>query len=250
MAPDWLDDHQLDWGAWTQAARLQVGAAQRDYIVVLPPDYDPNTAYPVHIVFHAWTGNMDNAYGQRVENRWGEPVIAIAPQGQPVQGGGYGWEWWETTSIDYDFIDALIEDLGDHACVDNERIFASGTSNGAYMAQMVACLTGYIRGVGASAGGMPIAAAACAKPTTAFLVHGQADTVVPISEGIGARDRWLSINGCSEATQIAIDGQCDHYGDCTSGNDVYWCQHAGDHTEAAFNTLGLSEPMISIFESL
>jgi poly(3-hydroxybutyrate) depolymerase len=250
LAGDWLFDYQLEWGAWTQATSITVNGQQRSYIVVLPPGYDPNVAYPVHMILHAWTGTMDQGYGHRVENQWSEPMIAVAPQGQPVQGGGYGWEWWETDSRDYAFIDALIHDLGDHVCVDNERLFVTGTSNGGYMANMLGGLTGYFRGVAASAGGMPIAPSACQTPTTAFLMHGSADTVVPLSEGVGARDRWLMINGCSNTTQSAVGGACNLYSDCSSGDSVYWCQHGGGHAGSDPNALGLSQPMVDIFQAL
>lgn len=250
VSNSWLYEHQLNWGALATAATVQVEGVAREFIVQLPPNYDPGTPYPLHIVFHAWTGNMDNAHGQRVENRWDEPVIAIAPQGQPVQGSGYGWEWWETDSIDYALVDALVEDVGQNLCVDNERIFTSGTSNGAYMAQMVACLTGYVRGVAGSAGGMPVPAQDCRAPVTAFLMHGSADTVVPISEGETARENWLDLNGCSSSSTRTADNRCDHYGDCSSGSDVYWCQHGGGHPGADPNALGLSEAMIDVFQSL
>jgi polyhydroxybutyrate depolymerase len=167
-----------------------------------------------------------------------------------VQGGGYGWEWWETDSIDYDFFEAMMEDLGSHACVDNRRVFASGTSNGAYFAEMVGCLHGdWIAGVGASAGGMPVNPAACASPATAFLMHGTMDTVVPISEGIEGRDAWLQINGCSATTEDAGQG-CVRYPDCSTGHTVVWCQHGGGHPGADPNALGLSEAMIDEFQAL
>jgi poly(3-hydroxybutyrate) depolymerase len=249
--PDgWLSPYQLHWGAYATASSMVVSGSQRQFIVTLPPNYDPNTAYPMHIVFHAWTSNMDNGYGKRVENRWDEPVIAVAPQGQPVQGDGYGWEWWETDSIDYEFVDALVDEVGANVCVDNRRIFTSGTSNGGYMAQMVACLTGYVKGVGASAGGMPVPPSNCVAPVGAFLMHGNADTVVPISEGTTARDAWLERNGCSDSSTPAVEGRCDHYSDCSSGAEVYWCEHDGAHPGAEPNALGLSEPMIDLFQSM
>lgn len=246
----WLSDYSLDQGGQTQVAEVQVGGTQRPYIVGLPEDYDPDHAYPVHIVFHALTGTMDHAYGLKVEDRWDEPVIVLAPQGQPYHSGGHSWSWSDAEGPDHQYVQAMIEAVGQHACIDTERVFASGTSNGAYMANAVACVSGLVRGMGASAGGMPISATSCVKPTTAFLMHGTADTVVPLSQGIAARDKWLTINGCSDTSKPAVDDRCDHYSNCQTGAEVYWCVHDGAHPDSNPNSLGFSEPMISIFESL
>jgi poly(3-hydroxybutyrate) depolymerase len=118
------------------------------------------------------------------------------------------------------------------------------------MAEMIACLTGYVKGVGASAGGMPVPASNCINPVTAFIMHGSADTTVPISEGETARDTFLQLNGCSNSSVRTSDDRCDHYNECSSGQDVYWCQHSGGHPGADPNALGLSEAMMDVFQAI
>jgi polyhydroxybutyrate depolymerase len=249
LDPNWLSNYQLEFGGTTQATSLPVSGAQRDFIVALPDNYDPNVAYPIHFVFHAWRADMDGAHGQHPENGWNEPIIAVAPRGQAVQGGGYGWEWWETSGADYAFFDAMLADIGEHACVDNQRIFLQGHSNGAYFAQMLACLRGdFVRGVASSSGAMPIDAAACQGPVGAFLINGTADTVVPIAEARGARDRWLTLNGCANTTQPHGD-QCVQYDDCSSA-PVVWCEHPGGHPESGPWSLGLTQVVIDLLQSL
>ncbi len=259
LAPGWLMPYTVSWGATTQSARISAGGVSRDYIVQLPRDYDPNHVYPLQITFHAWGSDMDSGFGENPEQRWPEPVIAIAPRGQPIQGGGHGWQWWEPepSNRDYDFMQALLVELSQRLCIDMDRIFLQGTSNGGYFAQALSCRYGEeIRATAVSASGIQLGdiglppPGTCLAPRPQFLIHGRADTVVPIAAGQAMRNVWLSLNGCNATTTPLGVGECVRYNECTSGQPVVWCTHPGGHSPGAPEAVGLAEAVAAFFAEL
>jgi poly(3-hydroxybutyrate) depolymerase len=68
-------------------------------------------------------------------------------------------------SVEWPFYEALIDKLKASLCYDENRVFASGNSSGAWLANELACkysgnTAGYaIRGIAVNAGGLPAAAA-------------------------------------------------------------------------------------------
>jgi poly(3-hydroxybutyrate) depolymerase len=93
------------------------------------------------------------------------------------------------------------------------------------------------RAIGSMAGSLFGGGRNClGKPIAAWITHGDADTVVPISGDITARDMIIANNGCDTANTSTVtltdrtygEVTCTVYDQCTAGNyPVVWCPVAG-----------------------
>ena len=96
---------------------------------------------------------------------------------------------WDSTvgSPDVQYIDQLLDQLEATVCVDTNRVYVAGLSNGAFMTSILACdLSDRIAAV--SAGGRHPGARRLRpdRPVPVIAFHGTADTFVPYTGGLGS----------------------------------------------------------------
>lgn len=122
---------------------ISVNGKNRQYIVAVPDNYNPNTAYKLIFGFHWVGGTMtDVATGQTVNrDTWAyyglkrlanNTAIFIAPQGLNNGWGNSGGE-------DITFVDSIINAVSAGLCVDEKQLFSVGFSYGASMTYAIAC---------------------------------------------------------------------------------------------------------------
>ena len=155
--------------------------------------------------------------------------------------GSIDYAWTNTDGRDIAFTKAMVDWVESEFCVDEARIFSTGLSYGGIMSETVACeMSDVFRAIGSIAGSLFDSPKNCGSlPIAAWITHGDADTIVPISGDITARDRILSANGCdtTHTQSIALvdtmsnpdtDVTCTVYNQCKSGNyPVVWCPVTG-----------------------
>jgi poly(3-hydroxybutyrate) depolymerase len=213
---------------------IEVDGTDRTFILRLPSNYDPNT--PTPLVF-AWHGLGGSAAGAQlyfgIDAQIGDAAIIAYPDALPLEsmGGSTGWEL-EESGRDVAFFDAMVDTLTEGLCIDSERIFSTGHSFGGYMSNTLGCFrSDVLRAIAPVAGGGPFGS--CNGSVAAWLTHGEADSVVPLSQGEGSRDHWLSANGCQSTTEPTAPAGCEAYEGC--GEDtVIWCPHPGGHEWPSF----------------
>lgn len=202
---------------------IDVGEVQRNYIIEIPDDYDPDTPYPIAFGFHGRGGDSVSAQNSHnLFEHFGGQAIVVYPE-KPVD------VLWNIAGDgdDIAFVMELAQEIGFEMCFDLDRVFAYGYSSGASMAQALGCHRGdFFRGIGAASGWAP-SIGLCQGPITAFMSHGETDTTVPFNQGVSARDGWLQLNGCSETTTPAAYEGCVSYEGCE--NPVMWCTFDGGH---------------------
>ena len=247
MQTDWFAPYTASWGGETHRATVDVGGTEREYIIEFPDPYDPNTPYPFVIGFHGFGGTMDNIFGQQLGREFDNQAIVVYPQGL---GATSGWSY-APSSPDIDMFDAILEQVENELCVDRTRIFTWGFSAGGYFTNVLACVRGdVIDGSSPVAAGMPLASLDCVGPVPQFIAHGDADTVVSVAQGQGARDIWLNLNGCSDTTvPHETESECVRYEDCESGDPVVWCELAGVG-HGVHQDMGMEAPAIAFLRSL
>lgn len=204
---------------------IMVNGRSRHYQLYVPPGYDPSTPLRLVFTFHGLggDGNQIRAYLSLENDSAGEALI-VYPDGRVLPGQGTtGWE-----EADLDFFDAMRAEISANYCVDPSRIFATGHSFGAYMTDTLGCRRGQVLRAVASVSGGTLGGA-CQRPLPAWLAHGDNDPTVPQSEGIAARDHWISTNGCSSSSQATTPAGCVSYSGCPSDAPVVWCSFAGGH---------------------
>lgn len=216
------------------ATDLLVDDKERTFVLSLPNDYDIAHPHPLVFAWHGLGGSGPLAktyFGLQFVA--GNEAIIVYPSALPQAnfGGQPGWDLFPT-GYDFAFFDAMLAHLLDGLCVDTSRVFATGHSFGGYMSNALGCHRASVLSAIAPVAGGPPSFGTCKGPVAAWLTHGSADDVVPLSEGTGARDTWLNMNGCSETAAATEPSPCVAYEGCE--RDVHWCEHTGGHEWPSF----------------
>jgi polyhydroxybutyrate depolymerase len=133
------------------------------------------------------------------------------------------------------YFDQVMASVEDTYCIDKGKIFAAGTSSGAWLSNYLACARGnVIRGTAADSGGLQFAHGTCTGGAAVMEFPGDSTTTKD-QEGneIGvaaARDTFIKLNGCSTTpTTMSFDkaNNCQVYGGCSS--PVVWCDVGAAH---------------------
>ncbi len=224
---------------------IEVNGTSRTYVLVVPDGLDGVAPVPLILGFHGFNGTGTSA-SQYFGLTGVEQAVYAYPQALPLPGqnGGVGWDM-EADGVDVAFIDALIDKLEAEHCLDSSRVFAAGHSHGASFSNHLGCYRpDTFRAIAPVAGGGPWAGP-CTGAVSAMLIHGAADTDVPIDNGLGSRDHWLEANGCAGAASTPTDpAPCASYTGCAE--PVLWCEHAGGHEWPSFAGAGIRGFFLSL----
>jgi polyhydroxybutyrate depolymerase len=233
----------------TTVATLRHDAVERAFRVHVPPGYDGRSATPLVLVFHGGGGSAEqielrSSRMNEIADR--EGFLAVYPDGTGTfrtwnAGGCCGSAVRERVD-DVGFVGALIDHLEATLCVDADRVYATGMSNGAMLAHRLACELPDRFAAIAPVAGLEMAPSCPTSGRVAVMqIHGSADGFVPWEGGVGCgpsgvsypsvpevMSRWRTRNGCAEtASPFAMegDGTCTRYDDCDA--DVVLCRIEG-----------------------
>lgn len=187
-----------------------------------PPSYDGTTPVPVVLAYHA-AGNPNTQLKERYEDDLADKYLVLYPKSD-----GNGW-----TDGDLPKVDAMFNTLTNDACIDENRVFATGHSSGSQfiVQQLCAGETRY-RAVA------PVASSKYCDSwgaVPALVIHGIGDQerswdpngeedIVPFrtSNGCEATSTDYPVDSCmSGSTQV--DPGCVEFSGC--GAQTIWCQH-------------------------
>jgi len=197
---------------------------ERTYTLVVPDRYGPQTPYPLVFVLHGSGGNGAGARAQTdLEKVAGGRAIFVYPD---AIGGNWDLNAPAATNVDVALFDAVSLIVTNALCVDTRRVFVTGFSNGAYMANQLGCRRGArIRGIVTHAGGGPYEmqgtyddqgnlVCSGGKAVAALIVHGTSDSTVAVSEGQKSIDHWSRVNRCSGGSSSALVPPCVALASC------------------------------------
>ncbi|MCH2109079.1 MAG: prolyl oligopeptidase family serine peptidase [Polyangiaceae bacterium] len=246
-------------GAYTMIAANK----ERAYRIDVPANYDSSQEYRLIFVFHGLGGSAQGTAGSggyRYQGVWNQmdddSTIFVAPQGLPTEStlsSSPQPGWPDDNGEDVAFIRALLDELEQAYCVDEERIYATGISYGGIMSNRLGCEMGDkfraiapIMGSGpdgwwsgdrfnpTASCAMKYETAYCVGQVAAWITHGSADTIVKYCQGERSRDSWMDRNDCaSNGTTNATTG-CVEYS-CDEGYPVVWCPTNLGHTSPSFS---------------
>ncbi len=215
---------------------LSVTAAgkARTYVRSLPAAYDAARAYPLVFVFHS--GGRTGASARDYFGFAGiaeDKAVFVYPDG--IEGE------WDLDSpagknADIAFFDAILAETLSTLCVDSTRVFATGSSMGAYFTNQLGCRRGSkLRAIAPHEGSGPYDVDSAydeaghlkcpESPVAAMVFHGENDTSVKLEDGKATRDHWVWANGCKGAPAPTSPSPCVAYQGCTK--PVLWCQIPG-----------------------
>lgn len=206
---------------------IRFAGAERTYLVHVPASYSGDDRVPVVFSFH---GHGSNAAAQLayadlrpIAEREGFLVVAPNGQGSPPHFTLLGAT--ETAADDVLFAVALLDQLGKEFCIDEDRVFATGMSNGGALSAVLACRAAdRFAAAGAVAAVVYIPpcqtkATPAATPAPIVAMMGDADPVVPFAGG--------RVNCCGNPTIPATEVTMASFGE-RSGCDGFVDERIGE----------------------
>jgi polyhydroxybutyrate depolymerase len=234
------------------------GLARR-YLTHIPYSYDGKTKMPVIIAFHGGGANpelIDKEFGGMNAKADKEGFIAVYPYGHKcIDVPGKNMYCWNADSLfrlefvnynidDLGFVSAMIEKLSQDFSIDKSRVYATGASNGAWMAYAAACgLSDKIAAIAPVAGGLALESCAPSRPVSIIHFHGTADPGWPYYGGGSCwtdsirppisktLSKWRDINQCSvsNSTYQKGDAGCETFS-CNNSEITFCTIKDGGHT--------------------
>lgn len=248
----------------------------RTYHVYVPSTYDNSKPVPMHVTYHGLNAPCilpGGTYWNLKKEAEKRGYILVAPCGSLGDGGlgphgiipvSMGNAWNSGTCCgfkqnsptdDFAFTRTIVEQVREKLCVDNEKIWASGFSNGAMMAEVMACkandifravasVSGVVELQPGNMGGLKTCDEAVlnnTKRTAVLNVHGDLDPMVPWQSdpiagfpSIPADFKaWGERSGCkSGPAQVYQKGKytIQRYSECTGDAQIDVVKnHGGSH---------------------
>ncbi|MET1039052.1 MAG: PHB depolymerase family esterase [Aeromicrobium sp.] len=222
--------------AGTTTQTIESGGREREYLLHVPADYDGTTPTPVVMMFHGLGGDPETVVDatDMATRADADDTILVVPlgRGKPAQ-----WSFREPVTdprSDLAFVHRLARHVQRTGCIDADKMFAAGFSNGSALTLALACDGSTAFAAYAAVAG-PYYEPECdeAPPASIIYFHGTADTTVPFSgaETVIGRlppvndtmSKWATRGRCPSAgATTTADDDVHHFAwrDCTGGTDV------------------------------
>lgn len=229
---------------------LRAGELDRTYILRIPPQHDGTNRLPVVLNLHGFGSNARNqaAYSRVPQKADDAGFILVTPDGA---GTPQQWNNLQLPALpdDVAFISDLLDHLESTLCIDPDRVYAAGISNGSAFAQRLACLLpDRIAGVAAVAAFVYPVVCDGKAPVLIVAFHGTADACVPYEGGVTtcgrgnlpvpavetSAENWARHNGCDPVpadSQVTEHVRSIAYSDCDDNTAVVlYAVEGGGHT--------------------
>ena len=208
--------------------------------VHVPPDYSGTELTPLVLNFHGLGSNATQQafFSDMNPSADAEGFIVAYPEGLLNRDDKRSWNAGplccsdDPTRDDVGFVRALLDELASLACIDPERRYATGMSNGAFMSYRLGCeASDLFAAIAPVAGALGLDTGDCApeRPLPMWAIHGTIDEKVPYDAALASAELWAEQNGCSgEASESFQNGvvSCLSW-DCPSDAPVVFCTAEG-----------------------
>ncbi len=207
----------------------------RSYRVFFPEVPMPG-AMPVVMLFHELNGS---AAGVEAESGFVDVArengfLLVVPEGSGLPKGWFASNRVPFVVDDVEFVSTVLDQVAEDFCIDEQRVYAAGMSNGAFMASMLACkLSDRVAAI-APVAGVSFPKTTCGEPVPVLAMHGTNDRTVPFEDGRmfqifsydGARagvTGWAGHNDCrvQQEPHAERDGwSLERFDDCSGGAET------------------------------
>lgn len=244
-----------------QQMSVTVDGKKRTFLLHIPDAYKGDKPVPLVVDYHPVMGNGEGQYNGTTYKSQTDPegVISLYPDGTKSADSrkmGPGWNVGPCCSDDDDvkFSRAMIDAVKEIACIDPQRIYATGFSMGGGMSNHVACFMSDVFAAVAPAG-MDLNTTNSAKcnperPISVINFRGTNDGTCRYQGGdsgfndglnfLGAEGTfrfWAEKNGCTGSPSKNSDN-CDEYSNCRDGVKVVLCTKQGGGHEQGNGKVG------------
>lgn len=219
--------------AQPELMKWTVDGVEREALVAAPQN-PPAAGTPIVFVFHGHGGNMHNAARSfHLEELWPEAIV-VYPQGLPTpsridpQGKRSGWQSSAGAQQDRDLklFDTILSSLKKKWPVDENRIYATGHSNGAIFTYLLwSTHPDLFAAVAPSSA--PKGRIELTKPLPTFHIAGEQDRIAPFALQQATINQVRRLNGCADKGTEWAAG-CTLY-PSESGTPLVTLIHPGGH---------------------
>ena len=245
---------------------IQHDGRERLYYLYLPPLYEASRKYPLLLLLHGGGGSANKMVNFTGFDKLAKDVglIIVCPDGVDRHWNDgreeTGHRAEKEQVDDVGFVRKILDTLDLELSIDNQRVFASGISNGAMMSYRLALeLPDRIAAIGAVVGALPepfLQRVWQGRPVPAIIINGTSDPLVPFSGGdVGSNRKklgrvvsvpdtvafWAQRNQCMDkprVTDLPLNGMKSGltvkktiYANCRDGADIeFYAVIGGGHT--------------------
>jgi polyhydroxybutyrate depolymerase len=238
---------------------LQHDGRSRTYMLHVPSGVTGTE--PVALIFDLHGAGGDGLQQQRMSG-WEavadrEGLLVVYPDGVD----GY-WNVDDTCCgtagaeqiDDVGLIRAIVDQLSGQACIDAQRIYVSGFSNGGGLAHRMGCdAADLIAAIAPVATDLRTQPCVPVRPISMMEVRGMSDSLEPYEGGVvgppggqyvspgaqGSLQLWADINQCA-GTPTTIEQYCESYTECGDGVETDLCSLPGVDHGSYNNSLGFA----------
>ncbi len=188
---------------------MMIAGVERTFYLHIPPTYQPGVPMPLVFNIHGRTDTAEHQQEMTQMNTKADEsgFIVVAPQAEDNPPTWWGAVPGTTGAPDLTFFAAMLDNLQDELSIDPARIYATGFSNGASMANRLACAFSDVFAAVAPVSGGHVGYYKCeaAQPISVLALHGLEDTIIPfegnennplVHDWMGA---WAQRNVCDIA---------------------------------------------------
>jgi polyhydroxybutyrate depolymerase len=226
------EDADCSLAAGSGVETIEVAGRARRYHIAVGSR--ATAAAPLVFVWHGWGGTAGDMLRVFDPARIWRDAIVVAPEGLPRRCPGLspmsqpGWQiaLGEFEDRDLQLFDAIVELLRRRGCIDPQRVYSTGFSNGGFFSNLLGCQRGEVVAAIAPVSGGGPREGGCSGPVPVMITHGSADDVVSYREGERSFRRWLRQNACGEAGDASATA-CIAAQDCE--RDTRFCSFRGGH---------------------
>jgi polyhydroxybutyrate depolymerase len=160
------------------------GGEERWYLRHLPPRYDGTEPLPLVIDIHGYSEGAEIHVMHSQMGEFGDEqgFVTLTPQGRGEV------PFWDTApdGVDVAFIGDLLDHAEETLCLDPNRVYVTGLSNGAMMTSVVACVFAErIAAAAPVAGVAEVGDCTAERPVPVVSFHGTEDPFLDYEGGFG-----------------------------------------------------------------
>ena len=230
-------------GASAEVLSWEVDGETREAIVYAPAGSRDDERVPVVLAFHGRGDNMQNFQHTNVHMAWPEAIVVYF-QGLQTRGRLTGWQVERDDDVNRDLklVDEALTSLRSTYNVDDDRIYATGFSNGGMFTYLLWAERPGVFAAYAPVAGRLSPSVRPTQPRPLFHVAGERDRQVSFSDQEAAIEVAIKVNGVGASTTSCGDG-CAVYGSTGTLAPVMTWIHSGGHVYPR----GTSERIVSFF---
>ncbi|MBI5488159.1 MAG: prolyl oligopeptidase family serine peptidase [Deltaproteobacteria bacterium] len=202
----------------------------RGYIVHVPDSYAPATPAALVLNLHGFmSANWQQVlFSDMNTTSDREGFVVVYPDGvaSSWNAGSCCGTAASTGVDDVGFLRAVVAEVSARLCIDRRRVYATGMSNGGYMAHRLGCeASDVFAAVAPVSGALGVPGCTSSRPMPVIAFHGLQDPLVWYEDGRAAIDRWVRHDGCTgDPVRTDFGGSyCLEWSDCVDGVRVKMC---------------------------